>query len=959
MTISGPDPAEPNRGNTIPGPRLPEAFDYAAMARSSKQLTSGRWIPSSVPSESEDCQRAAPRYIHLTPPSSVDSPSQSSMDNPSTHSEESKVGNEPALNIDQAPATVACESLEPELERGEVGEEETAEIDGGPDVVPTGASNDEEDPSEYNLQIEGSEYDEEDKDEEDNDQGAKLNDLVRRAPKRLKQYSNYVYLMEHRMHHVEKQIRRLQGREDQLTPSKEKSEDGKTPAISEIKYVQWADFKSTYAEKKEVYAIEALVGPARYWYQRRSDEWTRKWDTHDDQAAAVNTEIIVPDGLETDEQRREEIPERIRISSRPLLGILSNICSSELQKPHVFLRPYKLFIRHDSEIRNVYSKLEAKWAQEVSGHPANSQHRDATVIAPPATSDQPDANSISTGTAHDQGSLIAGQEGSNVADDTKPETDNSPPPTTKVDEESAEDSVGSLKAFKDLKCLIAFMDRHLAPVVEGFRSRSRRHIQFHELWYLFKSGDVVHAPRKIDPAQAKRKGAKSADQGRYQTFIRVFGVNGGQPNLRGDEHISEQSSLKDRVNPFGLDGYYVEYDGENYGLGSVCVYIQPFEGAREITSLEAYPLEYADNHADIYGDLKARGNKFREAVEQKHMFYLGSTYANNPNGTQFSEALSQFSEHISSEVIVDFAQALKLGLDELVFRAGLDWIVTQLPSASYPDQFSEDYPITVWKDGNQKDVHRYRDDTIFNDDIIDLRSFKHHADTDPFLKAVADLDMEIGNVGYENLRDDDIVVLPSRVIGYVLRERRWALLDVQKLRPIPPKADGFRELKLPRGHKDMVQALVRSHSMRREIDAATQDSADFDVVRGKGRGLIILLHGVPGVGKTSTAECIAESTGKPLFPITCGDLGLTPPDVEKNLRGIFQLAQAWDCVLLLDEADVFLAQRTKTDIKRNALVSGKSCGFGSRIKAHHGSLPPRPRVLHGHPILDDQSRRDL
>ncbi|KAI3545659.1 hypothetical protein CSPX01_04965 [Colletotrichum filicis] len=72
-----------------------------------------------------------------------------------------------------------------------------------------------------------------------------------------------------------------------------------------------------------------------------------------------------------------------------------------------------------------------------------------------------------------------------------------------------------------------------------------------------------------------------------------------------------------------------------------------------------------------------------------------------------------------------------------------------------------------------------------------------------------------------------------------------------------------------------------------------------------GRGVIILLHGVPGVGKTSTA----------------GDLGLEPYEVESKLQEIFRLAHAWDCVLLLDEADIFLAQRTTTDMQRNALVS--------------------------------------
>ena len=54
-----------------------------------------------------------------------------------------------------------------------------------------------------------------------------------------------------------------------------------------------------------------------------------------------------------------------------------------------------------------------------------------------------------------------------------------------------------------------------------------------------------------------------------------------------------------------------------------------------------------------------------------------------------------------------------------------------------------------------------------------------------------------------------------------------------------------------------------------------------------------------------------------------GDLGMTPESVEVNLDFNFQLAQSWGCVLLLDEADVFLAERSKTDLARNALVSGE------------------------------------
>jgi SpoVK/Ycf46/Vps4 family AAA+-type ATPase len=95
------------------------------------------------------------------------------------------------------------------------------------------------------------------------------------------------------------------------------------------------------------------------------------------------------------------------------------------------------------------------------------------------------------------------------------------------------------------------------------------------------------------------------------------------------------------------------------------------------------------------------------------------------------------------------------------------------------------------------------------------------------------------------------------------------------------------------------------------------------VIPGKGDGLFILLHGVPGVGKTATAEAVAQSHGKPLFKITCGDLGLTPESVESRLRHVFRLASLWDCILLLDEVDTFFTQRSKGDaaMTKNALVS--------------------------------------
>ncbi|KAJ0423901.1 P-loop containing nucleoside triphosphate hydrolase protein [Aspergillus carlsbadensis] len=138
-----------------------------------------------------------------------------------------------------------------------------------------------------------------------------------------------------------------------------------------------------------------------------------------------------------------------------------------------------------------------------------------------------------------------------------------------------------------------------------------------------------------------------------------------------------------------------------------------------------------------------------------------------------------------------------------------------------------------------------------------------------------------------------------------------------------PAEDEFAQLAIPKEHKQLILALVRSHSRGKLATPgkAVDIRPEMDLVRGKGKGLIILLHGVPGVGKTSTAESIASFTKRPLYPITCGDLGETAREVEESLEAHFTLAHRWGCILLLDEADVFLAKRERGDIKRNALVS--------------------------------------
>ncbi|GME23628.1 hypothetical protein BDV95DRAFT_572261 [Neofusicoccum parvum] len=104
------------------------------------------------------------------------------------------------------------------------------------------------------------------------------------------------------------------------------------------------------------------------------------------------------------------------------------------------------------------------------------------------------------------------------------------------------------------------------------------------------------------------------------------------------------------------------------------------------------------------------------------------------------------------------------------------------------------------------------------------------------------------------------------------------------------------------------------------MDDFTAWSADF--IEGKGRGLIFLLHGTPGVGKTYTAECIAANTRRPLLSLTCADLGTDPMKIETKLIRWFNIAKSWGAILLIDEADIYMEQREVQDLKRNNLVAG-------------------------------------
>jgi hypothetical protein len=94
----------------------------------------------------------------------------------------------------------------------------------------------------------------------------------------------------------------------------------------------------------------------------------------------------------------------------------------------------------------------------------------------------------------------------------------------------------------------------------------------------------------------------------------------------------------------------------------------------------------------------------------------------------------------------------------------------------------------------------------------------------------------LGDGSKWRLKEDQYILFPARIPGYALREKTWGWLLLDKLKPIKWNDSAFKSLQMEEGKKRLISSLIKGH----------QDglgSSFDDIVSGKGKGLIFLLHG--------------------------------------------------------------------------------------------------------------------
>lgn len=443
-----------------------------------------------------------------------------------------------------------------------------------------------------------------------------------------------------------------------------------------------------------------------------------------------------------------------------------------------------------------------------------------------------------------------------------------------------------------LKVLIKYLDKDYAETKKTlYPLLESNMITFDLLWALFKPNVIAYTP--------------------------TYGHT-DEPRAFKIEYATKESSFM-KGTWYVVEGKYLEYDGKTFGMGNMAAEVDSFKGARKITSLACYPLKYHRDAENLKTKLIERGKQFVALRGMNYRFHKGMAF--------FKKKRSVIKVNINGRVMIDPALHRRINpnypistvrpKDPDVFGPDSEEDSDECCGCGGGSSSDEEhgdgshdsepprprYKIVRDKKGKAHVVQIEYDENgneITNKENLDLLD--------------NDKDKDGKTLPEPEFTEEELLIASPVVLGFAFSEKLWLEFSVSGVNEIEWNEGAFNSLVLPDNQKSIVKALVESHTFNaaQNID---------DVIQGKGKGLVAVLHGPPGTGKTLTAEGIAELLKRPLYMVSAGELGTDSRSLEGELNKILDIAHSWGAVLLLDEADVFLEKRTIQDIHRNALVS--------------------------------------
>ncbi|KAF2473443.1 uncharacterized protein BDR25DRAFT_282983 [Lindgomyces ingoldianus] len=423
--------------------------------------------------------------------------------------------------------------------------------------------------------------------------------------------------------------------------------------------------------------------------------------------------------------------------------------------------------------------------------------------------------------------------------------------------------------YEHLGLVLEFLQQTLKDSLEKERARHERErpvTTYDMLWTLFRPGIDVY----FDTQSC----------GIFDSYV-VRSV---------DWEINNGSPVRYTI---GLWNLY--YNAIYVGPRIYTAVVLPFDGEKEIADLDIFPCEFLreDKHKEtpeaMRKRLEERGKMFYRLTSKQCMWYDGLT-------TTFPR------QRFTGLVMVDMESFwLSLHSDK------------PHPDGKLP-------PPRLSDDVGERSIGGIP--TCFCKRCVKLNNVKRKSRFADYAR--------INPMTTKELTPHQYFLCDRSAHGFIMKVRNWHRLDVSNFSE--PRYDTalVDELVLDPSTRTLIKSLSSKYTVTQPPsqpapnnaieDTSDQWSADF--IQGKGSGLIFLLHGKPGVGKTYTAECISAYTRRPLLSLTCSDIGTNPSTIEAKLAYWFKLAKHWGAILLIDEADIYMEQRVARDVGRNNLVAG-------------------------------------
>ncbi|KAK8075707.1 hypothetical protein PG997_010370, partial [Apiospora hydei] len=417
--------------------------------------------------------------------------------------------------------------------------------------------------------------------------------------------------------------------------------------------------------------------------------------------------------------------------------------------------------------------------------------------------------------------------------------------------------------------LSPYYDMHVVPCLEDMKQPNPK-LPCRMLWYVFAPGTDVYIQTGTNARAAV-----------------VISVDCNMPKRLEEKKPDEVQVL--------LDLWYLDSNGIRIRRNAARQVISHYTGTKALTTLDVCPV--------AVWDAFDKGERRRKILEQNRLVF--ESLHKGHLLVHYHGPIDGSTKHYSGSVVIDHKRGLANS------TVDFDQIQPPVPVKDNSTRFIEYDNIVV----NTAD--------LAEDEAVPAKSGRRSGRSSTSSNSSPDQRLPNASTVTTSLSEHQLLLLGPVIRGFALKTKQWGnyltdamivKLDPYGIREVVQSDEGIKNLVVGEPELETIKGLSRRQNSKRATWAA-------DFIEGKGTGQIILLHGPPGVGKTYTVEAVAQYLHRPLLALTIADIGTVETKVEQELIKWFTLAEAWNAVLLVDEADIFLERRQNRDLARNGLVS--------------------------------------